>query len=403
MLKQRFIEAPTIQKAIYNILNGSFTQKLSGSALFLLRFNNMELNAYYATVEKLCMLNGKLEAIIESSSNAIFELDSEGNFVLANPAFSELFHKRVFDADAPHYSNFFDNDELVEVINTVHSGDREFIFKETHLDLAKPDGGLENKFIEGKFFKVPMPGSDHVVGVLVDKSDVMRAIWNREQYITTLLHLVEDLRIDNRETIYHLASLVEIRDNITGKHLQRIEALTRTLATEYVRRFHQRDKRLSEEFAEDMAISSILHDIGKVGVSDAVLMKPGKLSKTEFETMKQHTLIAGEALRSFKGGKDFLSMGREIALSHHEKWNGYGYPQGLKGEQIPLSARVVSLCDTYDALVNKRPYKDAFSHEEAVRIISAERDISFDPEIVDLFLENQETFRVIAESIVEID
>ncbi len=343
------------------------------------------------------MLNGKLEAIIESSTNAIFEIDSDGYIIYANPAFVELFQTRI--TNNPHFLSFFDSTEISAEINEVFSGNRDFTMKEAHLNLTLPTGEVDRKFIEGKIFKVPVPNEEHVVGVLSDKSDIMRAMWNREQYITTLLNLVEDLKVDNRETIYHLASLVEIRDNITGKHLQRIEALTRILAMKYVDRYRHRDTRLNESFAEDMAISSILHDIGKVGVSDAVLQKPGKLTKSEFDTMKQHTIIAGEALKTYKGGKDFLSMGREIALSHHEKYNGAGYPRGLKGEEIPLSARIVSLCDTYDALVNKRPYKEAFSHEEAVQIITADRGVSFDPEIVDLFLEIHPTFREIADSI----
>jgi response regulator RpfG family c-di-GMP phosphodiesterase len=220
----------------------------------------------------------------------------------------------------------------------------------------------------------------------------MRAIKNREYFIDQLNKLIKEIRIETKDAIYYLAKLVEIHDHSTGKHLERIEHYTRTLATEYYKKFGEVDKYITTEYVEDLAVSSVLHDIGKVAVSDTILLKPGKLTKDEFDIIKQHTEIVGEALKSFKGKKDFLALGREIAMAHHEKWDGTGYPKGLKGKAIPLSARIISICDVYDALVSDRPYKKAIPHDKAVKIIKNESGKSFDPVITELFLKIHHKF-----------
>jgi HD-GYP domain-containing protein (c-di-GMP phosphodiesterase class II) len=137
-----------------------------------------------------------------------------------------------------------------------------------------------------------------------------------------------------------------------------------------------------------------------VGIPDSILLKPGKLTAEEFDVVKRHSALGGDALKAVETkieGQSFLSLGKEIAYYHHEKWDGTGYPKGLQAEQIPLSARIVALADVYDALTSKRVYKDAFSHETAMEIIMKDRGKHFDPEIVDAFLAHAEEFRRIRE------
>jgi len=195
--------------------------------------------------------------------------------------------------------------------------------------------------------------------------------------------------------ILGFARLTEYRDKDTGKHLERIREYTRVLATGLARLPKYADY-ISKEYIEDLCLSSILHDVGKVGIEDAILRKPGKLDVQEFERIKDHTRLGGEALKAVDQEiqhESFLTIGKEVAFNHHERWDGTGYPAGKKGDQIPLSARIVALADVYDALLSKRSYKEALSHEQAVELILSERGTHFDPEIVDVFLECQETFK----------
>ena len=152
---------------------------------------------------------------------------------------------------------------------------------------------------------------------------------------------------------------------------------------------------IDQQYIDDIYQSSILHDIGKVGTPDALLLKPGELTSEEFDIIKRHTLMGGNALKAIESqieGKSFLAMGREIAFNHHEKWDGSGYPRGLKGEAIPLSARIIALADVYDALTTKRFYKEAFSHDKSMNMIARLKSKHFDPQIVDAFLTIQEKF-----------
>jgi len=143
-----------------------------------------------------------------------------------------------------------------------------------------------------------------------------------------------------------------------------------------------------------------LHDIGKVGIPDAILLKPGKLTDKEFEIIKRHTLLGGDAIRAIETqieGKSFLKMGRQIAYNHHEKWDGSGYPAGLKGEDIPLSARIVALADVYDALTTERFYKRAYTHDKSRQIIISLKGSHFDPRIVAVFEQLEDEFNRIRE------
>ena len=172
-------------------------------------------------------------------------------------------------------------------------------------------------------------------------------------------------------TILGLAKLAEYRDEGTGTHLERIREYAKMIAEELARS-EEYSELITPEYIEDIYQSSILHDIGKVGIPDAILLKPAKLTDEEFNVIKRHTEFGGDAIKAIESqieGRSFLDLGKEIAYHHHEKWDGSGYPQGLRGENIPLSARIVALADVYDALTTKRFYKPAYSHERSKQII----------------------------------
>ncbi len=201
-------------------------------------------------------------------------------------------------------------------------------------------------------------------------------------------------------TVLALSSMAEARDNETGNHILRTQRYIETLARQL--KDHPRfSGRLSDQQIRQLYKSAPLHDIGKVGIPDRILMKPGKLTAEEFEVMKTHTTIGYEALRRAEIALgmevDFLTIAKEIALSHQEKWDGSGYPQALAGEMIPLSARLMAVADVYDALISKRVYKPAFPHDEVLRIMAEGRGKHFDPDIYDAFFQVHLEFERIAQ------
>ncbi|HYD01991.1 MAG TPA: HD domain-containing phosphohydrolase [Phycisphaerales bacterium] len=197
--------------------------------------------------------------------------------------------------------------------------------------------------------------------------------------------------------IFALARLAESRDDDTGTHLERIGIYVELLATELTRR----DPALDADWASTVRATAALHDIGKVGIPDAILKKPGRLTDDERRRMQAHTTIGGDTLIAVRrewSEDDFLRTAAEIALHHHEKWDGTGYPFGLAGEDISLSARIVAVADVYDALTSRRVYKPAMPHAEAARIITEGSGHHFDPRIVAAFIAVEAEFRVVSES-----
>ena len=196
-------------------------------------------------------------------------------------------------------------------------------------------------------------------------------------------------------TILSLARLTEYRDIETGSHLERIMRYTELLANKLSSYKEYRDY-ISREYIQDLVNSCPLHDIGKVGIPDQILHKPGKLTAGEFEIMKNHTVIGGDTIQQAEEklrGRSYLLLGKEVAYYHHERWDGSGYPRGLKGEDIPLSARIVAVADVYDALTSRRPYKEAYPHDKASEIIRSSAGTHFDESIVKAFSGCENEFR----------
>lgn len=218
-------------------------------------------------------------------------------------------------------------------------------------------------------------------------------------------HLEELVRERTRQlvltqdvTIRSMGTLAEYRDPETGGHIRRTQQYVRILALHLKNDPRFRD-RLDDTAIDLLVKSAPLHDIGKVGVRDNILLKPGALTPEEFEEMKRHTIYGRDALlvsEKMLGEDSFLSVAREIAYTHQEKWDGTGYPRGLKGEEIPLFGRLMAVADVYDALISKRVYKPPYPHERAVEMIREGRGSHFDPDIVDAFLVLADDFRRIA-------
>jgi putative two-component system response regulator len=201
-------------------------------------------------------------------------------------------------------------------------------------------------------------------------------------------------------TIQMMAGLAETRDSETGNHIRRTQHYVKALAQQL--RSHPRyGSQLDDRTIDLLFRSAPLHDIGKVGIPDRILLKPGRFTPEEFAIMQTHTTLGRDAIataeRQLGVEVDFLRVAKEIAYSHQEKWDGSGYPQGLAGEAIPLSARLMALADVYDALISHRIYKEAMSHEEAVAIIEEGRGRHFDPDVVAAFRAVEGEFRSIAE------
>ncbi|KWT91005.1 HD-GYP domain-containing protein [Candidatus Magnetominusculus xianensis] len=262
---------------------------------------------------------------------------------------------------------------LIENINLIisHSKNMNMFFdSETKVLLAVANGDLSRKVTVS---------TDDEFGLIAAYSNKM---------IEKLKERTDDLLKTRDVTILSLASLAETRDNETGAHVLRTQRYVKALAV-YLKCNPRFSEYLTDDTIDLLYKSAPLHDIGKVGIRDNILLKPGKLTDEEFKDMKMHPVYGRDALLKSKvalGSNSFLDTAVEIAHCHHEKWDGTGYPEGLKGDNIPIPGRLMAVADVYDALITKRVYKDAFSHGEAIKIIINGRGTHFDPDIVDALL-----------------
>ncbi|MCL1789371.1 MAG: response regulator [Oscillospiraceae bacterium] len=220
---------------------------------------------------------------------------------------------------------------------------------------------------------------------------------NLEGIVKEKTKMVTELQNAVLETV---AELVETRDETTGGHIERTQLYLKTMF-DGLKETGIYTEEIKDWDVEMIIRSAQLHDVGKISIREDVLNKPGRLTPEEFEEMKKHTIIGGKIIEHIQERtteQDFLSFTRTMAVSHHEKWDGTGYPYGLKGIEIPLEGRLMSIVDVYDALVSERPYKKAFTHEEAVKIITDGSGSQFEPVLVDLFLQEQSKFKETAKN-----
>ncbi|MCP4293768.1 MAG: HD domain-containing protein [bacterium] len=220
-----------------------------------------------------------------------------------------------------------------------------------------------------------------------DRIGMCTMIVDQMSYSLENIRLVNELRDSRDAVIRGMAMLSEIRDSHIGGHLSRICAMSRYLAQRLVDRvgYHS----VTPAFIDIIERAAALHDVGKVGVPDSILLKPGKLTDDEFDVMRTHTTIGGELLEDLIddfGQYAMITMGAIVARCHHERWDGLGYPKGLSGKSIPLEARIVSICDVYDALTSRRVYKEAWSHEDTIQVLRDGAGTQFDPDLVSVFI-----------------
>ena len=229
----------------------------------------------------------------------------------------------------------------------------------------------------------------------IERAELIKKI---EQHTKNLEQTIDirtkEILKTQKTTIFALSKIAETRDRITGDHLERIRSYCVLLAQILK---YTGSEEITNQYIRDLYDSSILHDIGKVGIPDIILLKTESLTDEEIKIMERHTTIGYEALKSASqnlGRDSFLNMALDITLNHHERWDGSGYTKGLKGLEIPLSARIVAIADVYDALTTERPYKKAYTHEEALEILNKE-SLKFDPQLFKIFMDNAHEFNLI--------
>ncbi len=240
------------------------------------------------------------------------------------------------------------------------------------------------------------------VGTHLELSEARRFMHDQIALLDRLVaERTADLVATQDATIYAMASLAETRDHETAHHVRRTQLYVKVLA-EALRDHPRFRDTLGGTAIEQLAKSVPLHDIGKVGIPDHILRKPGRLSADEYAWMQRHTRIGRDAIAVAERAlgdrrSSFLRFGREVAQSHHERWDGTGYPEGLSGDRIPVAGRLMALADNYDALISRRVYKPAIPHDKVVEMITAQTGTAFDPDVVDAFLTVADRFREIAE------
>lgn len=213
-----------------------------------------------------------------------------------------------------------------------------------------------------------------------------RQVLRADMLESAVLKRTREIRETQFEIVQRLGAAGELRDDETGAHVKRMSHVCGLLAAK---------RGLGAEFSELLLFATTMHDVGKIGIPDSILLKPGKLSHEEWQVMKQHPIIGAQIIGNHNSA--LIKLARETALCHHEKWDGSGYPHGISGETIPISARIAAISDVFDALTSERPYKAAWSVERAVTLLKEESEHHFDPVVVELFIENLDEIIAIKE------
>jgi len=379
---------------------GEVWPRLIVFCLFLMFGSHVQftINERKKAEEALKASEEKYRTILESIEEGYYEVDFEGYFVFVNDSLSKILGVPKIDLGFMNFWDFMDDKNAEQVYEAFLECRR----------TGKPVKAFDCEFninAAPAYIEASVSLLRDTRGLPIGYRGVLRDRTEKKKMELDLIESYRKIQEARAATILGLAKLAEYRDEGTGTHLERIRDYARILAVEL-----SKDSRFSDtvdqQYIDDIYQSSILHDIGKVGTPDALLLKPGELTAEEFDIIKRHTLMGGNALKAIESqieGKSFLAMGREIAFNHHEKWDGSGYPRGLKGEAIPLSARIIALADVYDALTTKRFYKEAFSHEKAKNMIILLRSKHFDPRIVDAFLAVQEKFNRVREEKLKLE
>ncbi len=332
---------------------------------------------------ELTELHARVQAILDGAADAIITIDEDARIESLNHEAERMFGWTVDEARGRNI-----NILMPSPYHEEHDGYLQRYYETNERRIIGIRREVVGQRKDGTVFPMDLHISEIRVSGRRIFTGIARDITDRKQ--------AEDLLVATRDvTVFALAKLAESRDPETGEHLERMRAYSQILA-EHLAETGPYTEQIDDEFLKNLYRSSPLHDIGKVGIPDAVLLKPGSLSDEEFAIMKRHTTIGAEALESTaqhasSGG--FLAMGVEIARYHHERWNGAGYPTGLAGLDIPLAARIVALADVYDALTSVRVYKSAFDPLVARSMIEQEEAKHFDPAVIEAFHASWDAFQ----------
>jgi PAS domain S-box-containing protein len=379
---------------------GEVWPRLIVFCLFLMFGSHVQftINERKKAEEALKASEEKYRTILESIEEGYYEVDFEGYFVFVNDSLSKILGVPKIDLGFMNFWDFMDDENAEQVYETFLECRR----------TGKPVKAFDCEFninAAPAYIEASVSLLRDTRGLPIGYRGVLRDRTEKKKMELDLIESYRKIQEARAATILGLAKLAEYRDEGTGTHLERIRDYARILTVELSKDSRFNDT-VDQQYIDDIYQSSILHDIGKVGTPDALLLKPGELTAEEFDIIKRHTVMGGNALKAIESqieGKSFLAMGREIAFNHHEKWDGSGYPRGLKGEAIPLSARIIALADVYDALTTKRFYKEAFSNEKAKNMIILLKSKHFDPRIVDAFLAAQEKFNRVREEKLKLE
>lgn len=387
----RFFNSP--QSSLSSLIFGSefdFYYLLIVVCLFIVYGSHAQVNIKKRKVaeESLRESEEKYRTILESIEEGYYEIDLDGRFTFLNTSTMRIMvgnRKEILSSNLTNYFESQAQEQFVLLLKQLRQSEEATTMFEGKIQTK---GGAE-KIIEMSMSLI-LSSQKEPAGF----RGIIRDITEKRMLEKSLLQSLNNVKEARAGIILGLAKLAEHRDTDTGRHLERMREYSRLLVVRLAQNPKYSDY-ITEDYIEDIYNSSILHDIGKVGVPDAILLKEGKLTKEEFEVVKIHSLLGGKTLSAvdaqFKN-QSFLTIAKEIAYYHHERWDGGGYPNGLKGVAIPLSARIVMVADVYDALTSKRCYKEAFPHEKARAIIIEERERMFDPDIVDAFLSTEQEF-----------
>lgn len=299
----------------------------------------------------------------------------------------------LLDIDMPEMSGYEVIEKLKSMENTAHIP---VIFLTAMIDTECELAGLSLGAVD--YITKPFPAQ-----LLEKRVEIHLLLESQKKTLKNYNDNLESLVKEKTQTVLELqnavlmtvAELVEFRDDITGGHIERTTEYLKILVNALLEYSEYRDTVLSWDI-DLLLLSAQLHDVGKIAIRDGVLLKPGRLTDEEFEEIKQHAAYGVSILKRIEqntSNSAFLNQAKILAGSHHEKWDGSGYPSGLKGEQIPLQGRLMAIVDVYDALTNERPYKRAFTHEESVDIIRKESGKHFDPRLVEVFLRHNRQFK----------
>lgn len=334
--------------------------------------------------------------IIESTEDGLLVLDLDGTIVKTNSGFQKM--TGWSDGELLGHDFGWLKDTVFSDIT--FEGMREEILQHgvCHKEVKAGTRNEESWICNLSFF--PIRDEE---GKTFAYATLMKDVTASRKMERALIGSLQKTNLAQEAIIFGLARLAEYRDQETGFHLERIRNYCKTFAEE-LGQHPDYQKIITDDFIKTIFKTAPLHDIGKVGIPDYILLKPGKLTPIEFEIMKSHTIIGYQTLASIRkqyGEMDFLNMGIEITYCHHERYDGQGYPRGLRGEKIPLPAQILSFADVYDALTTQRAYKKAFSHEESLELMKAERGKHFSPTLLDIFLAISDKFDTIRKQFLE--